>query len=364
MLRFGVISADSHVNAHPDTYVDRVPARFRDQAPRVEYTDEGDFWIFEGKRTSAVGQSHMAGKRPEEFKEFGQGGRFAEVRAGNFEASARLEDMDTDGVDCQVLYMGHKGGDAKDPELRMALLRAYHDWLGEFCAGGKGRLKGVGILPTWDLDLAVEELRRIGRAGGFCSAMLPPVPPDVERPYHHPSWEPLWDAYRELDWPVSLHLQGTPSALLARNRTAQIAVSPIACAEPWAVLLFGGLLERRPDLQFVAVETGFGWWPYFLDRLDTTWRRHRFSTGCDLPEPPSFYFRRQVKVTFQEDRAGARTVGLVGEDNVMWADDYPHTDTTWPHSHKVIEEHFGGMPEETRRKIVCDNAARLYGWAE
>ncbi len=228
MLRFGVISADSHVNAHPDTYVDRVPARFRDQAPRVEYTDEGDFWIFEGTRTSAVGQSHMAGKRPEEFKEFGQGGRFAEVRPGNFEPAARLEDMDTDGVDCQVLYMGHKGGDAKDPELRMVLLRAYHDWLAEFCAGGQGRLKGVGILPTWDVGLAVEELLRIGKTGGFCSAMLPPVPPDLDRPYHHPSWEPLWDASREVDWPVSLHIQGTNSAFLARNRTAQIAVSAIA----------------------------------------------------------------------------------------------------------------------------------------
>ena len=126
---------------------------------------------------------------------------------------------------------------------------------------------------------------------------------------------------------------------------------------------FGGLLERRPDLEFVAVETGFGWWPYFLDRLDTTWRRHRFSTGCDLPEAPSFYFQRQVRVTFQEDRAGVRVIDLIGEDNVMWADDYPHTDTTWPHSRKAIDEQLGSLPGETRRKIVCDNAARLYGWA-
>lgn len=358
-----VISADSHVNAHPDTYVTRVPSVWKDRAPRVERTKDGDFWVFEGARTPAVGQSHMAGRKFEEYQEFGQGAKFTEVRPGNWDPAERLKDMDIDGVDAQVLYMGHKGGDAKDLELRMVLLRAYHDWLADFCRQGKGRLKGVGILPAWDINLAIEELQRIAKMGVYSSAILPPWPADYEKPYHHEIWEPLWHAFEDVGWPVSLHLAGTPSTFLARHRIAQIAIAPIACAEPWAVILFSGLLDRHPKLKFAAVETGFGWWPYFLDRLDSTWRRHRFSTKTPLPEPPSAYFHRQVFVTFQEDRTGMRCIDVLGEDNIMWADDYPHSDTTWPKSLEYIEEQFRGLSDVVKRKIICENAAKLYGWA-
>ena len=138
--------------------------------------------------------------------------------------------------------------------------------------------------------------------------------------------------------------------------------------EPLAAVIFSGALERHPALRIVLAETGIGWLPYMLERLDDTYRKFldaeefwRAHGGLRLTMPPSEYFRRQIWATFQTDHVGLRLLDVLGADRVMWASDYPHADSTWPESQRVIEENFRGVDGPTRHRITCENARELYG---
>jgi predicted TIM-barrel fold metal-dependent hydrolase len=358
MRTYQIISADSHVNSPPDIYEKRVPAKFRDRAPRVVEEEGGSFWVYEDKKSPAIGLGHMAGR---DFKDYHTADgklKFKDVRPGGFYAPERLKDMDVDGMDAEVLYMGMVGGDAKDPELRLALIRAYNDWLTDYCNVAPDRLAGIAMLPTWDLELMTGEMRRAiqtGLKGWHVPAYAP-----LGGSYGDAKYDHLWSSVSELGYPASIHLGGRTSSDLKANPLPFIAATTIALAEPFAVIIFGGVLERHPKVKLICTEGGIGWWAYFLERMDNVYNRHRHWTGSKLPEKPSFYFHRNCSSTFQEDVAGVRLWDLIGADNIMWASDYPHTDTTWPNSKKVIAEHFKAVPAAAKRKMICENARALY----
>jgi predicted TIM-barrel fold metal-dependent hydrolase len=131
------------------------------------------------------------------------------------------------------------------------------------------------------------------------------------------------------------------------------------CVVDWTV---SGVLDRWPGLRIVLVEAGIGWIPYFLERLDTMAENHGWKTFPDhaIAEKPSFYWHRNMAATFEQDLTGIRLLDLIGVDNLMWATDYPHPDSTWPRSHEVLEEHFAGVPVDDVEKIAWANAARIY----
>ena len=358
MQKYSVISADSHVNSPPDIYEGRMPAQLVDRAPRVEESAEGSFWVYEDKRRPAIGLGHMAGRKFEEYKTNDGTLKFDDVRAGGFYPKPRLEDMDIDGMDAEVLYSGMVGGDIQDQDLRLACLTAYNDWLVEYCNTEPDRLAGISMLPAWDMDLMQNEMRRsirIGLKGYHLPAFAP-----FGGSYGDDKYDSMWSLIEEQRFPASIHLGGRTSTKLAENPLAFIAATTISLAEPFAVIIFGGVLERHPGLKLICTEGGIGWWAYFLERMDTVYERHRWWTKADLPERPSYYFRRDCFSTFQEDIAGMRVWDLIGADNIMWASDYPHTDTTWPHSKQVIEEHFKDIPAADRQKMICTNARDLY----
>jgi predicted TIM-barrel fold metal-dependent hydrolase len=273
--------------------------------------------------------------------------------------------MAIDGVDAEVLYSGHFGGQATDAELRLALLQAYHDWKADFCRYAPDRFKATASLPMWDINLAIQEMERLDKTGVYAQTAISSYSPDPDKPYRLPYWDPMWSAFEEHNWLATIHVGGATRTTLDTDPLSFISCTPI-CAEPFAMLIFGGVLERHPKLRLISAETGFGWWPYFNDRMDTVYRRHRWWTKSTLPNLPSFYVKRQVWYTFEEDRAGMELLHHFGEDRVMWAADYPHTDTTWPDSQKFLDEHFRLVPEKDRerrrRLITCENAGRLYGW--
>jgi predicted TIM-barrel fold metal-dependent hydrolase len=366
-VQYRCISADSHVNVHPNVYAERVPAQFKDKAPRVEFTPEGDYWVFEGKRSPAIGLGHQAGKKWEDYKTAGQGGKFEETRPGSWDPVERIKDMALDGVDAQVLYSGHFGGQASDLELRLVLLQAYHDWLHEFCSYAPERFRGVAMFPGWDLEVGLKEAERVIKLGTYGNIGIPAFCPEPNGQYGKSAgWDRMFSMIEESGLFASMHLGGGGRTTMESNPMGMIANATISCAEPFGVMLYNGVLEKHPKLRVISAETGFGWWPYFMDRLDTVYRRHRWWTKSTLPHEPSYYVKRNVWITFQEDRAGMRLVDFIGEDRVMWADDYPHTDSTWPNSQKFLDEHFQLVPEKDRerlrRKISCENAGKLYGW--
>jgi predicted TIM-barrel fold metal-dependent hydrolase len=185
----------------------------------------------------------------------------------------------------------------------------------------------------------------------------------ADRNYNDPAWDPLWSAACELGVPLSLHIgSGKRFAINPGQGAAEILITmePMSMPEVIATFIWGAVFQRFPELKIVSVESGVGWLGYLLERMDHVYRKHRFWTQSALKVPPSEVFRDHVYATFQEDHFGMKIALEVGAENLMWANDYPHTDTTWPESRKVIEEQFRGFPDGPRDLIVGGNAARLY----
>jgi predicted TIM-barrel fold metal-dependent hydrolase len=158
-----------------------------------------------------------------------------------------------------------------------------------------------------------------------------------------------------------------PKADTPGNMGVRVSCSTIQMDEPLAGIIFSGALERHPGLRIVLAETGIGWLPYMLERMDDSyakfvdapayWRQHG---GLPITREPSAYFRRQIWATFQTDQAGLRLLDVLGEDRVMWASDYPHADSTWPESQRAIAAQFKEVAPSARRRILCENARELY----
>jgi predicted TIM-barrel fold metal-dependent hydrolase len=360
-----LISADSHVNPPPDLWQREAPAKLKDRVPRVETTADGDVWVVDSQTQPVQGLSFMGGR---DYKDYKPRVVYKEMRPGSWDAKARLADMDQDGIWADVLY---GGGPTRfeDPELRQWCIQRYNDWLFELEKASGGRLIGVPLLPiNGGIAEAIAELRRVA-AKGARGVQVDAFPDNLGAPHYSDSaWEPFWSALEESRIPLSFHIQGPRNMQLARLfdptpgvREAFISLAPLGVSELIAELIFCGVCQRHPGFNFIVVETGVGWIPYFLDRMDATFKKHRFWTKSVITEPPSTYWYRQGHATFIEDRSGVKLRHEAGLQNIMWSSDYPHSDTTWPHSREVVEDHFTGVPARERALVVHDNAARLYG---
>ncbi|MBV8950624.1 MAG: amidohydrolase, partial [Actinobacteria bacterium] len=184
-----------------------------------------------------------------------------------------------------------------------------------------------------------------------------------------PAWDRLWDAAQQTGLPISFHIKGGTSSNLSYQlgkwqSAAYASVLPLQLDEPLAIMIFSGALERHPGLRLVLAESGVGWLPYFLARLDGEWRALRDKLDYAPSVPPSELFRRQVIATFEEEPLAPELIPLLGADSCMWASDYPHTDSTFPNSREAIETSLGALPDGDRRKITATNCARLYGFAD
>ncbi|MBI3743792.1 MAG: amidohydrolase [Chloroflexi bacterium] len=361
MQQYRIVSADDHVEEAKDTWQKRVAAPLRDRAPRVVRTPAGDAWVIDGKQGGTMGLGVQGGKKFEDYRASGE--TYETIRPGAFDPVERLKDMDIDGVDAQTLYpntaLSVFGID--DLNLQLACLRAYNDWLSEFCSTNPKRLLGIGLVPTDEPGETTKELRRFAKLPGMRGALLPTYPHG--EPLNSEVYDPFWAAAQDLGLPVHIHLRTGKGFSLKPGRgsmPAYLTIGSLANYEALATIVWSGILEKFPRLNFVSVEGNIGWLPYFLEKADTVYKRHRYWTKSDLPKPPSEYFHRQVYATFIEDKAGVALRHMIGIDNLMWSSDYPHTDTTWPHSQKYITDHFQGVPEGEKRKMVVENAARLY----
>ncbi|MGH7326456.1 MAG: amidohydrolase family protein [Candidatus Rokuibacteriota bacterium] len=376
-MEYRIISADDHIDLPwlpKDLWQKRVPAPWRDRAPKVVDTPDGPYWVCGDERWDAWGgRKGAAGAMG--------GRRLALERGGVLEPGVlrptttelRLADMDRDGVDATVMYGPIVPLLIEDPELRRVCYRAYNDWLAEFCATAPERLVGAGLVPIDDAKSAADEVRHLSKIG-LRTCML--LAARVDTPMWDDSWEPLWESAAGTGIPIGFHLSGGLRTVTFKgahahhpgNMGVRVACSTIQMDEPLAAVIFSGALERHRGLKIVLAETGIGWLPYMLERMDDTYQKFvdapeywRMHGGLAITMPPSAYFRRQVWATFQTDHAGLRLLDALGEDRVMWASDYPHADSTWPESQQEIEENFRDVSPRARRRVLCDNARELYG---
>jgi predicted TIM-barrel fold metal-dependent hydrolase len=358
-----IISCDDHMDIStlpPDLWAARLPARLRGAGPQVRETPQGRFW--------------MVGDTPV-WRSGGIDPRLpnAIVRAGieddGYRASnagLRLADMGTDGIEGSVIYgpiTGLTPASMRDAELRHACYRAYNDWAAEFNATDPRRLCLLAMLPADDPGAAAAE---VGRVAGLGHRGVQLGHFEAATPIHDTAWEPLWAACAETGLPLSFHLIGGTYLLHIKpgswEMAAFAAVAPMQLDEVLAAVVMGGLLERHPRLRVVLGESGIGWVPYVLERMETELDKYAGRIRDHRPAlRPTELFRRQVFVTFEEDRLGIGLIPRIGADNVMWASDYPHPDSTFPHSRREVEETFRDVDPAVTRKVVAENCARLYG---
>lgn len=367
-MKYNVISSDDHVEEPKDTWQARVPARLRDRAPKVVRVADGDAWEVNGVRGKTIGLEAQAGKKFEEYKPSGES--YDTIRKGSYDPHERIKDMDIDGVDAQTIFpnVGLGVFGMEDTELQFACIRAYNDFLSEFCSIDPARLIGIGLIPTDDVEVGKKEVEHVAKLPGMRGVMLPTYPRG--EPLNSASYDPIWAAAQDLNLPVHVHLRtgdrrtaalfGAGAAKLRGAVPALLNVASLANYEALSQIIFGGVLELFPKLKFVSVEGNIGWLGYFLEKSDRTYKRHRHWTRLDLPKLPSEYFYRQVYATFIEDKIGIKIRHDIGLDNLMWSSDYPHTDTTWPNSRQYIEDTFKGVPEDEKYKIVAGNAKKVY----
>jgi len=362
-----IYSCDDHLDmpaVPPRLWQSRLPSALAGRGPRVEERKGTPLWVCEDRvlaRSGSSGNTEVLKKLSAIVRAGIEDDGF---RSGN--PKLRLEDMDLDNLWASVIYGPLAIGlPVEDPVLQDACYAAWNDWaVEEFNAVAPERLCVLGFLPSPSPEAAAAELERCARIG-HRGAIIDVFEIDLT----DRAWDRLWAAGAETGLPISFHLKGGVwSKQLSYRRgkwqsAAFASVLPLQLDEPLAIMLFSGALERHPGLEVVMAEIGIGWLPYFVTRMDHEWEALRgqldYATAC----PPSELFRRQVKVTFEEEPLGAQLIPLVGTDSCMWASDYPHTDSTFPRSQEAIEEALGELSDEDRRKVTATNCARLYGFA-
>jgi len=376
-LDYPLISCDDHLDLNqlpPDLWTSRLPDHLKARAPKVEMVDGRAVWMCDGKNWGSwSGQaSAMSGPKPI-FTALDRGGIVDQTERRPAVAELRLADMDRDGVYAHVIFGPVTSIVLDDEELRDACYAAYNEWLKDFCAAAPDRLIGVPMLPPYP-EAAVRELQHIIALGGFKQANLQIAV--AEPRLEDPRWEPLFDLLEKSGIILSFHVTVFPSVTRAFDKYKgspgatflHVKMFIEQFLDPFADLFAWGILERHPGLKIVIAESGIGWLPWVIEELDyrhwRLWEAEEFWSqrgGIPLKTKPSELFKRQIYGTFQQSPTAVALKDFYGEDKLLWATDYPHPDSIWPNSRKILGEFTEGADPAFVRKIAFENAAKLYG---
>lgn len=386
-----IVSVDDHVVEPADTWEKRLPAKHRDAGPRIvrrgiagmrylgsgqrydiDWDDDAppaDCWVYEDlvvphkRHVAAVGYSR------DEMSASPM--TYDGMRPGCYDPKARAEDMLANHVERSLAFptfprfCGQTFAEASDKELALLCVRAYNDFIvEEWCDDPHGVNIPLCIVPLWDVDLAVEEIRR-NAARGVTAVAFSEIPAKLGLPsIHSGSWNRFFAACEETGTTVCMHI-GSSSQMPLTSEDAppavQVTLSFANAMSSMTDYLLSGVLVEHPRLKIAYSEGQIGWIPYILERIDDVWEEHRAwgGVGETIPEPPSTYYYRQVYGCFFRDQHGIDSLDAVGEENVTFETDYPHTDSTWPHTKSVAEKLMGHLPQETVDKLCRGNAIRM-----
>ena len=371
-----IVDADAHVNPPHDMWQEYLPASLRSLAPVVEHGEDADYVVFEGNRRKVLLINAQAGRDGKDFK---MEGRVSDQRAGGWMPAARLDDMDQDGMDVSVLFGGGPLGTGNQ-ELYLASFDAYNRWLADFCNYAPTRFAGVGYVPMQDPAVAAAKVREFAKMG-LKAVNIPAFPMnpvgslnggdaqtraltgDVnsERTYADPEFDVFWKTCCDLGMPVTIHLGGRPVRFTQPKWfLSDLLMSKFAMGETIAIMIYGGLFDKFPDLKLASVESGVGWFAFAANYMDETWNKQRHWVNSTIKHEPSYYWDRNIYGSFIHDRAGIEMRHFKGAGNIMWSSDYPHSETTYPNSQKVIDTLFEGIPEADKYEIVCGRARKLF----
>jgi len=367
-----VVSADSHVNEPPDLWTKRVDEKFRDRMPQIKVDEQGRKWFsVEGLRPSRIREAPRSEQvLVEDFKQRseheGKRPQLDRTKGAMFQQQGgigpeRQADMDYDGIDAEIVFP-NKGlvcWASPDPEHNYAMCSVYNDWVHEAFRNSR-RSFPVAAIPPADVNIAIKEIERVAKMG-FHAIMIPPLLRDG-RGYNSPDFDPMWAALDEIGMPICFHA-GTGKDPRTSSGQGGAIINYVVHAvntvlQPAVELCASGVLERFRNLQFATVEAGAGWVPFAIHAMDEAFEKHAFWVSPKLQQKPSEYFRQHGHASFQDDPVGIELRDLLGTDRIMWGNDYPHLEGTWPYSQEIIENY--GMPRDDTARIVGLNAARLF----
>ena len=357
------ISADSHVTEPPNCYIDHIEAKYRDVAPKLVHDEKrGDTFLVDGMDTPVpMGLVASAGKDPSELRM--GGAKFEDLHRSGWDPTYRVADQERDGIAAEMIYptVGMLLCNHPDIDYKQACMAAYNRWLQPYCAAEPDRLFGLGQAAMRSVEDGIEELRWIKQLG-FKGVMMPGIP-NVED-YDSPIYDPVWEAAVDLELPLSFHILTAGQDSLSNYRGPRInGFQSIirGCQDIIGIFIFSGVFERHPELKLVCVEADAGWAPHFMYRMDHAYKRHRYwMKGQELAKLPSEYFMENVYMTFQDDWVAFKLRDMCNPRRLLWANDFPHSDSTWPWSQAMLAEHTADLSVEERNWILHDNVAELY----
>jgi len=354
------ISADAHVNEPHDLWATRLPEHLRALAPQRIRSEEDGGW-----RLVVNGEVDVSGSRLPSAENTTEEDEENRRRESEASPDVRLAMMHTDGIHGEMVYptIGLYVYGISDRAVGEASCRVYNDWIHEKLGDDTPRIRYAALIPTWDVPAAIAEVQRVARWRGVGAVMLPLVGTPS---WNMPQWEPLWAAIAETGLPVVMH-QGTGHSMIFfrgwGSPTTNLLATQSMASWTSGLLSCSGILERHPDLHVVLVEVNAGWMAWTMSTLDEYFIAHQAATRKPyLPELPSHYLRRQVHATFQQDPVAIAARGITGVDCLMWGNDFPHAEGTYPNSQKVIAGLLDGVPPDEAAAITGGNALRIFGF--
>jgi predicted TIM-barrel fold metal-dependent hydrolase len=368
---YTVISVDDHIVEPPDTFAGRLPAKFADRAPRVERQDKADVWVYDDQAFPNVGFNAVVGRPVREYSF--EPTRFEDMRRGAWDIHARIADMDLSGIYASLCFPSFLPGFAgqriqlatKDEELALATVRAWNDWNIEAWSGAyPDRMIPCQLPYLLDPEIGAQEIYRNAERG-FKAVTFTEAPHLLGLPSLHTGhWEPIMRACAETDTVVNLHI-GSSSTSPSTSDDAPPDVTGVLffgyamfAAVDW---LYSRIPVRYPELKISLSEGGIGWVPALVDRLNHMLSYHEMYgtwTGIDLT--PAEVLLRNFYFCAVEDPSTFALRDVIGVDHIFLEQDYPHCDSTWPHTQQVIANEIGGLPETDVRRMTWQNASEVY----
>jgi uncharacterized protein len=379
-----LIDADSHLTEPEDMWITRATAKYKDRVPQthVDNSDGVSYWWVDGDKKLAKNNSiAFVRKNGDKIPYFGadfMGGPREDVHAAASEAKPRVDMLDEMGIYAQIVYPNVMGFAAPamvqglDRDLSYVITAIYNDAMAEWQAEGQGRLLPQAVLPFWDIENSVKEAQRVKDLGltGVTMAGEPHLGglPDLGQP----DWDPLYEVLSDLELPIDIHIgarnfEGSQAGV-AWPSLGERAAKPVRSIQTElsnsrfiSNLCASDVLIRYPKLNWVSVESGIGWIPYVLERVDYEYREEFRGIGApDLP-PAKEIFQMGIYGTFWfEDAGPLDLIPRIGADNILWETDFPHPTSLYPSPVERSEEKLKALAPDVIRKIMQDNSARLY----